>query len=83
MDTELVKRAQGGDHEAFAELAGAIADRFMSTSHGILGELDLADDAPQQARFSVWHDLPKLSDPARFEAWSFRATRACLKGSSR
>ena len=78
MDTELVKRAQGGDQEAFAELAAAIADRFLATSHRILGDIDLAEDATQQALFSVWQDLPKLRDPTRFEAWSYRLlVRAC------
>jgi RNA polymerase sigma-70 factor (ECF subfamily) len=78
MDTETVKRAQGGDQEAFAELAATIADRFLATSHRILGDIDLAEDATQQALFGVWHDLPKLRDPARFEAWSYRLlVRAC------
>jgi len=72
MDTGLVKRAQGGDHDAFAELAAAIADRFLATSHRILSDIDLAEDATQQALFSIWQDLPQLRDPARFEAWSYR-----------
>jgi RNA polymerase sigma-70 factor (ECF subfamily) len=78
MDTETVKRAQAGDEEAFAELAATIADRFLATSHRILSDIDLAEDATQQALFSVWQDLPKLRDPARFEAWSYRLlVRAC------
>ena len=78
MDTETVKRAQAGDEEAFAELAAAIADRFLATSHRILSDIDLAEDATQQALFGVWQDLPKLRDPARFEAWSYRLlVRAC------
>src|ERR671922_1591826 len=78
MDTDLVTRAQGGDQEAFADLVYAIADRFLAVSHRILSEIDLAEDATQQALLSVWQDLPQLRDPARFEAWSYRLlVRAC------
>ena len=78
MDTDLVTRAQGGDQEAFADLVYAIADRFLAVSHRILSDIDLAEDATQQALLSVWQDLPQLRDPARFEAWSYRIlVRAC------
>jgi RNA polymerase sigma-70 factor (ECF subfamily) len=78
MDTDLVTRAQGGDQEAFADLVYAIADRFLAVSHRILSDIDLAEDATQQALLSVWQDLPRLRDPARFEAWSYRIlVRAC------
>jgi DNA-directed RNA polymerase specialized sigma24 family protein len=38
----------------------------------ILRDIDLAEDATQQALLSIWQDLPQLRDPARFEAWSYR-----------
>jgi RNA polymerase sigma-70 factor (ECF subfamily) len=72
MDTELVIRAQGGDEEAFASLAVAIGDRLHAVSHRILRDIDLAEDATQQALLAIWRDLPKLRDPARFDAWSYR-----------
>src|SRR6187401_7516 len=72
MDTDLVTRAQGGDQEAFADLVYAVADRFLAVSHRILSDLELAEDATQQAPLSVCQDLPQLRDPARFEAWSYR-----------
>src|SRR5687767_15415524 len=78
MDTDLVRRAQGGDQEAFADLAATIADRFLATARRILRDLDIAEDATQQALLSIWQDLPQLRDPARFEAWSYRLlVRAC------
>jgi RNA polymerase sigma-70 factor, ECF subfamily len=78
MDTELVARAQNGDKEAFAELADAIAQRFLATSHRILRDINLAEDATQQALLAIWRDLPQLRDPAHFEAWSYRLlVRAC------
>ena len=78
VDTDLVVRAQRGDKQAFAELATGTADRFLAVARRILRDLDLAEDATQQALLSIWQDLPQLRDPARFEAWSYRLlVRAC------
>jgi RNA polymerase sigma-70 factor, ECF subfamily len=78
MDTELVTRVQHGDEEAFASLAVAVGDRLHAVAHRILRDADLAEDATQQALLSIWRDLPKLRDPARFDAWSYRLlVRAC------
>src|SRR3989304_3552023 len=78
MDTDLVKRAQRGDSEAFTSLAAGLADRFLATSNRILGALNLAGAGTQQALVRVGRDLPQLRDPARFEAWSYRLlVRAC------
>src|SRR6187455_2203089 len=78
MDTELVVRAQRGDEGAFASLAVGVGDRLHAVAHRILRDIDLAEDATQQALLSIWRDLPQLRDPARFEAWSYRLlVRAC------
>jgi RNA polymerase sigma-70 factor (ECF subfamily) len=78
MDTDLVVQAQRGDEEAFASLAVAVGDRLHAVAHRILRDLDLAEDATQQALLSIWRDLPQLRDPTRFEAWSYRLlVRAC------
>jgi RNA polymerase sigma-70 factor (ECF subfamily) len=78
MDTDLVIRAQHGDEEAFGILAVAVGDRLHAIAHRILRDLDLAEDATQQALLSIWRDLPQLRDPARFDAWSYRLlVRAC------
>ena len=78
MDTELVKRAQHGDRDAFGLIAADIATQFLAISRRILRDLDLAEDATQQALVAVWRDLPQLRDPARFDAWSYRLlVRAC------
>jgi RNA polymerase sigma-70 factor, ECF subfamily len=78
MDTDLVTRAQHGDEEAFASLAVAIGDRLHAVAHRILRDIDLAEDATQQALVAIWRDLPQLRDPARFDAWSYRLlVRAC------
>ena len=78
MDTDLLIRAQHGDEEAFASLAVACGDRLHAVAHRILRDMDLAEDATQQALLTIWRDLPQLRDPARFDAWSYRLlVRAC------
>src|SRR4051794_12366191 len=78
MDTELVIRAQHGDEQAFASLAVAIGDRLHAVAQRVLRDVDLAEDATQQALLSIWRDLPQLRDPGKFDAWSYRLLlRAC------
>ena len=72
MDVELVRRAQEGDEGAFASLAVALGDRLHNASVRILRDLDLAEDATQQAIVAIWRDLPQLRDLSRFEAWAYR-----------
>jgi RNA polymerase sigma-70 factor (ECF subfamily) len=51
---------------------------------GILRERSLAEDATQQALLQMWHKLPRLRDPARFEAWSYRLlVRVCYAEAKR
>jgi RNA polymerase sigma-70 factor (ECF subfamily) len=78
VDTELVTRAQHGDRAAFGLLAAEIATRFLAVSRRILRDIDVAEDASQQALVAIWRDLPQLRDPTRFDAWSYRLlVRAC------
>ena len=78
MDTELVIRAQRGDREAYGVLVTRVTARFVAVARRILRDADLAEDATQQALVSAWQNLPKLRDPARFEAWAYRLlVRAC------
>jgi RNA polymerase sigma-70 factor (ECF subfamily) len=72
MDTEVVVRAQAGDEEAFATIAGAIGNRLYGVARRILRDASLAQDATQQALLDIWRFLPKLRDPDRFDAWAYR-----------
>jgi RNA polymerase sigma-70 factor (ECF subfamily) len=78
MNHDLVSRAQRGDESAFAEIAYGIGDRLFTVAQRILRDVDLAEDATQQAIVAIWRELPGLRDPARFEAWSYRVlVNAC------
>jgi len=84
MDCELVERARAGDREAFASIVDAAFDRSFEIARRILGETYLAQDATQQAMLSIWRDLPKLRDTARFDAWSYRiVVNACYAEAAR
>ena len=72
MDTDLVVRAQRGDIAAFETLARPLYGRLHQVAFRILRDRALAEDAAQQAMLSVWRNLPRLREPARFEAWSYR-----------
>jgi RNA polymerase sigma-70 factor (ECF subfamily) len=75
----LVERAQRGDHDAFAELAGASVARLDAAARLILRDPELAHDAVQESFIRAWRDLPGLRDPDRFDAWLRRLTvNACL-----
>jgi len=76
---ELVERARGGDHDAFAVLAGAFVARLDSAARLILRDHELARDAVQDGFLAAWRGLPSLRDPDRFEAWLHRLVfRSCI-----
>ena len=79
MQRELVERARGGDHDAFAELADATISRLDSAAWLILRDAEQAKDAVQNALVKAWRDLPTLRDPDRFDAWLNRlVVNACI-----
>ena len=69
---ELVRRAARGDHEAFDGLVRFASNRLYGIAYRILRDQYLAEDALQQALISIWNELPKLRDPDRFDAWTYR-----------
>ena len=76
---DLVKRAQQGDQDAFAVLAGAAVARLDAAARLILRDSELARDAVQDSMVRAWRDLPGLRDPDRFTPWLHRlAVNACL-----
>jgi RNA polymerase sigma-70 factor, ECF subfamily len=76
---ELVERARGGDHDAFAVLAGAFVARLDAAARLILRDHELARDAVQEGFFAAWRNLPTLRDPDCFEAWLHRLVfRSCI-----
>ena len=75
----LVEQARGGDHDAFAVLAGNAIAQLDAAARLILRDPELARDAVQEAFIRAWRDLPGLRDLDRFDAWMYRLTvNACF-----
>jgi RNA polymerase sigma-70 factor, ECF subfamily len=79
MQRDLVERARKGDHDAFAELAGAAISRLDAAAWLMLRDVEQAKDAVQNTLVRAWRDLPTLRDPDRFDAWLHRLlVHACI-----
>jgi len=79
VDRNLVQLAQGGDRDAFGQLAADVSDRLFALAQRILRDSDAASDVLQTALVQIWRDLPGLRDPERFEAWSYRIVLRCCQ----
>jgi RNA polymerase sigma-70 factor (ECF subfamily) len=72
VQSDVVEAARAGDHEAFEVLANAAADHLFAVATLILRDRQRAEDAVQEALVHAWRELPRLRDPARFNAWLHR-----------
>ena len=72
MTSELVERAQRGDHEAFDALASAAYHRLYAIARRILRDGYAAEDAVQDTLVKAWRDMRGLRDPEAFDAWLHR-----------
>src|SRR5262245_3693188 len=72
VSSELIGRAQRGDHEAFERLVRPAFDRLYAVARRILRDPDLAEDAVQTTLERAWRELRGLRDPDRFPAWLHR-----------
>ena len=78
MISDLVERAQRGDHEAFDALGTAAYHRLYAIARRILRDGYAAEDAVQETFVGAWRNLRSLRDPSRFDAWLHRLlVRAC------
>ena len=72
MQRDLVERARRGETEAFDALARLVSGRLFAVAYRILRDHYLAEDAVQQTLITIWNELPRLRDPERFDAWTYR-----------
>jgi RNA polymerase sigma-70 factor (ECF subfamily) len=87
LDPALIRRAQTGDVDAFTALVAGRFEPMQRTAMAILGHEADARDAVADALAAVWRELPRLREPAAFDAWSMRilvhACRRRLRGRGR
>lgn len=72
MQRSLVERAAAGDQRAFEALIRGSADRLFAIAYRIVRDHHRAEDALQQTLVTIWDELPRLRDPDRYEAWTYR-----------
>jgi RNA polymerase sigma-70 factor (ECF subfamily) len=65
----LVRRARGGDREAFARLVEIHQQGAWRVAMSALGRTEDAEDAAQDAFISAWQRLADLRDDERFRPW--------------
>lgn len=74
-DTELARRATGGDGEAFGLLFDRWLDRAFDVAWHILHNREAAADATQDAFAAAWQQVGSLRQPESFGGWLLRITR--------
>jgi RNA polymerase sigma factor (sigma-70 family) len=84
VDLDLVLASRNGDRDAYRDLITARIDHLLTIAHGILGDIDRAEDALQDALVIAWRDVRGLRDPDRFDAWLRRLlVNECLNHARR
>ena len=58
--------------DAYEQLARGASRRLFLVASRVLRDPDEAEDAVQRTLVAMWQDLPRLRDPDRFEAWTYR-----------
>jgi RNA polymerase sigma-70 factor (ECF subfamily) len=76
-EAALIRAAQQGDLDAFNRLVLAYQDSIYSQAYRIMGEVDAASDATQEAFISAYRNIQSYRG-GLFRAWLFRiVTNAC------
>jgi RNA polymerase sigma-70 factor (ECF subfamily) len=65
----LVRRATGGDMQAFVELTRRFQHFAFGTALALVHDFQKAEDVVQDAFLAAWSGLPSLADPKAFPAW--------------
>ena len=75
LDSELIRQASEGNHEAYGLLAGRYERLALLVAIGVLSDRHLAEDAVQEALVSAYRQLNALRDHSKFGAWLVKITR--------
>jgi RNA polymerase sigma-70 factor (ECF subfamily) len=77
--TELVRQAQQGREDAQRSLILNYQQRVAGFVYAITGRSESVEDLAQTVFIKMIRSLPRLDQPAQFEAWLFRLARnACI-----
>lgn len=73
-DRELVSRAQGEDHAAFAELIRRHQNRVFAVAGRILHHKEDVEDVAQQSFVKAYFSLKRFDQRAAFTTWLYKIT---------
>jgi len=77
--TDLIARAQAGDHDAFRDLVEMHSHELQVHCYRILGSLQDAEDALQETLVSAWRNLGDFGQRSSLRTWLYKiATNRCL-----
>jgi len=68
-DGDLVRSAQAGDRAAFAELLRPEYRTAFRLAHGLLQDVDEAEDVVQEAAFAAWRRIGNLREGSTLRPW--------------
>ena len=73
-ETDLLRRARSGDHEAFEQLARRYSSRILATSRRILRNSADAEDNVQNVLVKAYTNLCQFQEAALLSTWLTRIT---------
>jgi len=80
LDAWLAAAARAGDRQAQAQMVRRWQPRLAGHAWRLLGDVELARDAVQDAWVEIFAGLGRLRDDRAFAAWAFRiVTRRCAR----
>ena len=79
MDELLLRRAQGGEEEAFEKLMTDVEPLVWRVCWHYLGDRENAADCGQESMIRIWRGLNAYRGDCAFESWVYRiAANCCL-----
>ncbi|PYP11273.1 MAG: RNA polymerase subunit sigma-70 [Gemmatimonadetes bacterium] len=74
-DGDIVRAVLAGDRERYAQLVERYRDRYARYAARMLGSVDAAEDAVQDAFVRAFDQLAQCKDPNKFVGWFFLILR--------
>ena len=73
-ELERVRRARGGDRDAFRGIVEAHSRPLFRAAYRVLGDAGAAEDAVQEAFLRAWRALSRFDEKAELSTWLYRIT---------
>jgi RNA polymerase sigma-70 factor (ECF subfamily) len=84
LEAELLEAARSGDEDAFRRLIEPHRGRLHAHCYRMLGSVQDAEDALQDALLRAWRGLPRFAARSSLRSWLYKiATNACLDAIAR